>query len=927
MKLKESWLRCGASIAAVGWLIGLPTAAWAGQNPVPVAPPAGPPSQTRTTLTAAGAPALNAAPPTPYSIGEPTAEEQLFLEYINRARAHPPAEGQRLKNTTDPDVRAAYAYFGVDLNLMASQFAALGPVPPVSMNAKLTAAARAHSQDMYINVYQDHTGTDGSNPGTRITAQGYIWNAYGECVYANAESVFYGHAGFEVDWGGTAATGGMQSPPGHREIIHSATYGEVGVGVVLGVNSNAAQAYVGPLLVTEDFGSRSGLTPFITGVAYNDANQNQFYDIGEGLGGVTVTVSGSAYYATTAQAGGYSVPVPGAGTYTVTFQAAGWSTVQTNVTVTGAANVKVDYVPTAAEMSLVTVSASPTNGGTVSGGGSYPVGSAIQLSATAANNWRFIRWGDGATNDPRSVTVAAGGVSYTALFAPTALLTVLANPANGGGVTGGGTYVVGSNALLAATASNLWRFIAWDDGVTNAVRSVVVPAEGGTYTANFARSSTVTVLASPSGGGSVAGGGSYPPGSNVTLTATPAAGWLFASWSDGSADASHSITVPAANSTYTASFVRGIGAAVDATNLTWSTGGNANWFVQSATTRDGVAALQSGALAAGQQTWFQTTTNGPGSLLFWWKLASAANNYLQFYIGTQLVSQISGNVDWNQYLGYIGTSNQVTLKWVYMKNSAAGSSGDAAFVDQVTWMPCDYATHVPQVFYQDPTGTLASWVLSSSGGMRFARLLGNTGGWALKAAGDIDGDGISDLLFETASGATAGWFMNADGSTRSTLNWPNLGGWEIKACGDYEGIGHGQVFFQTTRGDTAYWRLDTHGTPLLSVSLGNMGGWKLRGIGDLDGDHKAELFWQNAAGLVVIWYHNPDGTIRSVPAFSTGGWGLCGVLDIDNDGVSDLLWQDGVGNTGGWFMNSNGSARAASYWWNTGGWKLKSAGR
>jgi len=34
-----------------------------------------------------------------------------------------------------------------------------------------------------------------------------------------------------------------------------------------------------------------------------------------------------------------------------------------------------------------------------------------------------------------------------------------------------------------------------------------------------------------------------------------------------------------------------------------------------------------------------------------------------------------------------------------------------------------------------------------------------------------------------------------------------------------------------------------------------------------------------------------------------------------------------LGNVGGWFMNSNGTYRSASVWGNTGGWKLKAAGR
>jgi Cysteine-rich secretory protein family len=280
-----------------------------------------------------------------YSIGEPTNEEQYYLELINRARATPPAEGIRLAAATDPDVRAAYNVFGVNLVLMQAQFALILPAPPLSMNATLMTAARAHSQNMLQNNYQGHTGPDGSLT-TRLAS--YISGAngwsLGENVYAYSKSVWYGHVGFEVDWGGTVATGGMQSPPGHRQNIHSPTFREVGIGVVNG--SNGGSGGVGPQLVTQDFGATGGLLPFVTGVVYRDLNNNGFYDPGEGVGGVTVTISNVNSYAVTAASGGYSVPVPGSGNYIVTFSGGSAPTSQQGVTVINAQNVKADYIVT-----------------------------------------------------------------------------------------------------------------------------------------------------------------------------------------------------------------------------------------------------------------------------------------------------------------------------------------------------------------------------------------------------------------------------------------------------------------------------------------------------------------------------------------------------------------------------------------------------
>jgi len=314
-----------------------------------VAPPPAPP------VISGGAPFSIQSPDAPsgqlYSIGDPTNDEQYYLELINRARANPTAEGIRLATTTDANVLGAYASFGVNLILMRAQFALIPPQPPLSMNATLLNAARAHSQNMLENNYQGHTGPDGSLT-TRLagyTAGANGWSI-GENVYAYSKSVWYGHAGFEVDWGGTPLNGGMQLPPGHRQNIHNPDFREVGIGNVIGTNGGSGG--VGPQLVTQDFGIKGGLQPFVTGVVYRDLNGNGFYDPGEGIGGVTVTIANVNSYAVTAASGGFSVPVPGSGNYNITFSGGSVPANQESVSVVNGQNVKADYV--------VTGSATPT---------------------------------------------------------------------------------------------------------------------------------------------------------------------------------------------------------------------------------------------------------------------------------------------------------------------------------------------------------------------------------------------------------------------------------------------------------------------------------------------------------------------------------------------------------------------------------------
>lgn len=287
----------------------------------------------------------------PYTgTGDPTSAEIQMLEFVNRARADAVAEAARLRATTDTNVISAINYFGVDLNLMQTQFAALTrAVQPLAMNAKLLASARLHSQDMFDNVFQGHdssTNPPSPNlPGDKITnriiRQGYGYSYIAENVYAFAESEWHCHAAFEIDWG--YGVGGMQTPAGHRNNIHNAALREIGIGAVAGTNSMGTNT-VGPLIVTHDIGvGTGGGQPMITGVTYADADGDNFYDPGEGLGGVRVDVDGSSYYAVSSTHGAYAVPVVTNGTYQVTFQRAGFPAVQCAVTVAGGLNTKADY--------------------------------------------------------------------------------------------------------------------------------------------------------------------------------------------------------------------------------------------------------------------------------------------------------------------------------------------------------------------------------------------------------------------------------------------------------------------------------------------------------------------------------------------------------------------------------------------------------
>jgi uncharacterized repeat protein (TIGR03803 family) len=130
-----------------------------------------------------------------------------------------------------------------------------------------------------------------------------------------------------------------------------------------------------------------------------------------------------------------------------------------------------------------------------------------------------------------------------------------------------------------------------------------------------------------------------------------------------------------------------LGFALNATNLVWTTGGDANWFVESTNTHDNVSAAQSGAITDSQQTWIQTTITGPGTLTFWWQVSSESGyDFLEFDIDGNRQVEISGTgQDWAQET-YSIASGMHTLRWRYSKDSGGSDGTDAGFLDEVSYV-------------------------------------------------------------------------------------------------------------------------------------------------------------------------------------------------------------------------------------------------
>ena len=213
----------------------------------------------------------------------------------------------------------------------------------------------------------------------------------------------------------------------------------------------------------------------------------------------------------------------------------------------------------------ITTSANPSEGGQVSGGGTYNHFETCTLTATVNEDYTFINWTKNgvvvSTELEFEFTVTEAG-TYVANFTPNQFtITASANPSSGGTVTGGGVYNAGASCTLTATAHNGFTFINWTKNgtvvSTNSTYSFTVN-ENASYVAHFSHQSyEITATADPATGGSVSGAGTYYYGSTCTLTATANNGYNFTGWTKNGNIVSYSPTYSFAvteNAAYVAHF-------------------------------------------------------------------------------------------------------------------------------------------------------------------------------------------------------------------------------------------------------------------------------------------------------------------------------------------------------------------------------------
>ncbi|MGH7742670.1 MAG: InlB B-repeat-containing protein, partial [Candidatus Eiseniibacteriota bacterium] len=197
---------------------------------------------------------------------------------------------------------------------------------------------------------------------------------------------------------------------------------------------------------------------------------------------------------------------------------------------------------------------------------SFNHGSSVELTASPATGYHFVDWsGDltGSTN-PQVLTMNAAK-SVTANFAINsyALTTTVVGNGSVSRSLDQPSYEHGTVVHLSATPDPGWMFVGWSGDASGSANPLDVTMDAAkSITATFALTTyTLTTDVAPTGGGTInrdQPGPNYTPGSVVQVTAVPATGYHFDSWSGALAGSANpqSVTLDG-NKTVTANFVLG----------------------------------------------------------------------------------------------------------------------------------------------------------------------------------------------------------------------------------------------------------------------------------------------------------------------------------------------------------------------------------
>jgi hypothetical protein len=145
------------------------------------------------------------------------------------------------------------------------------------------------------------------------------------------------------------------------------------------------------------------------------------------------------------------------------------------------------------------------------------------------------------------------------------------------------------------------------------------------------------------------------------------------------------------------------------------------------------------------------------------------------------------------------------------------------------------------------------------------------------AGGQFGGDGGIDRFLRSSDGRT--FFALSGGAI---LPGPNVAAeWEVKAVGDFNGDGTSDLLWQNRdSGTVSIWQV-RNGTYVTSpfTNYVPLGVWQVLGAADMDGDGVSDIIWRNNNGQVSVWLMSNYGIKGTREIMTTTDWEFAGILN------------------------------------------------
>ena len=176
--------------------------------------------------------------------------------------------------------------------------------------------------------------------------------------------------------------------------------------------------------------------------------------------------------------------------------------------------------------------------------------------------------------------------------------------------------------------------------------------------------------------------------------------------------------------------------------------------------------------------------------------------------------------------------------------------------------------------------------------------------WQVKATGDFDCDGKSDILLQRdTDGACYIWEMDSltvKPHGADFIAWAPGKEWQVKATGDFDGDGKSDILLQRDSDGACYiWEMDgltvkPSGADFIAWAPGKE--WQVKATGDFDGDGKSDILLQrDSDGACYIWEMDglkvKQGGADFIAWAPGKEWEVKSIGDYDGDGKSDVLLQ------------------------------------